>query len=102
MAIIVHKQTEAIEANLASSILFAPIKLPTLVAAASPTERDITKKKLAIFIAIACPATTSLPNGDIIKAAPENIANSIKRPSPIGKPNLNISVSVPLDGNGSF
>ena len=67
MAIIVHKQTEAIEANLASSILLAPIKFPTLVAAANPTDKDITKKKLAIFIAIACPATTSLPNGDIIK-----------------------------------
>ena len=31
MAIIVHRQTEAIEANLASSILLAPIKFPTLV-----------------------------------------------------------------------
>jgi hypothetical protein len=102
MAIIVHKQIEDIEANLASNILLAPIKFPTLVAAAKPTDKDITKKKLAIFIAIACPATISLPNGDIIKAAPENIANSIKIPNPIGNPNLKISISVLFEGNGSF
>ena len=41
-----HKNTDEIEANLASDILFAPIRLPTLVAAARPTDKDITKKKI--------------------------------------------------------
>ena len=56
------------------------------------------KNRLAILIATEWLATTTSPRTLKIIAAPENILNSIKIPRPIGKPSLNTSFDVSLEG----